>query len=82
MDDLHKMHAFMNDFWQFIKTHFTADEHDEQFWADTIGAVSALAKKYDNHPAVVQTMIGYMDYLEIEGCGRDREEVRRKKWSN
>lgn len=75
MDDLHKMHAFMNDFWQFVKNNFRADGKDEQYWLDLVDEVSRLGRKYNNHPAVVKTICGYLDYLEHEGSGRERTKI-------
>lgn len=76
MDELHKMHAFINDFWQFIKTHFDARDQGDEYWQEVVTKVSAMCKKYDNHPAVVQTILGYIDYLEHEGSGRERRKIQ------
>ncbi len=73
MDDLHMMHSFINDFWAFIKTHFTGDPKDDAFWREVVDQTDEIAKKYNNHPAVVQTMIGYLNYLDCEGSGKERK---------
>lgn len=75
MDELKLFHSFVNDFWQFVKRNWTADPEDNQYWLDITAEVSALSKKYNNHPAVMQTLCGYMDYLEHEGCGVERHKI-------
>lgn len=73
IQDLKMMHSFINDFWSFIKTHFTGDPKDDAFWEETVFAVKDLSKKYNNHPAVVQTICGYLNYLDCEGSGKERK---------
>mgnify|MGYP006916234360 FL=1 len=76
MDELHMLHNFINEFWQLIKKHpnVAPEEDTDKYWADYTEEVSALCKKYDNHPAVIQTLCGYSRYLEAEGSGRNRDE--------
>lgn len=71
MDDLKLFHAFINDFWQFVKAHWTLIPNDEH-WTEVLRESKALTTKYNNHPAVIFTMLGYLDYLEHEGSGRER----------
>lgn len=71
MDNLHMMHSFINDFWQFIKGNYVAPDRDD-YWDAVAKEIDAIASKYNRHPAVVKTLMGYMDYLEHEGCGRER----------
>ena len=76
MDELHMLHSFINDFWQLIKKHpkVTPEEDTDQYWAEYVEQVSGLCKKYNNHPAVLHTVLGYSDYLEHEGSGRERRK--------
>lgn len=64
------MSAFMQDLWSFIKSNWTADANDDEYWGKLISEISKIGKKYENHPAVVHTLLGYVDYLEHEGSGR------------
>ena len=72
MDDLRMMHSFINDFWQFIKVNFDATDAPDSYWPKVVEEVSGICKKYDNHPAVVKTLCGYLDYLEHEGCEKEQ----------
>lgn len=72
-DELHRMHDFVCDFWQFMKTHFKADPKDDAFWEDTVFAIKELTEKYNQHPAVIQTLMGYLNYLDCEGSGKERK---------
>ena len=76
MEELQKMHSFINDFWQFIKNNFDATDVPDSYWPKVVEEVSGICKKYDNHPAVVQTILGYIDYLEHEGSGRERRKIQ------
>lgn len=67
------MSEFMQDLWRFVKAHWTADPDDDEYFLRLIDVVTQIGKKYGNHPAVVKTMCGYMDYLEHEGCGIERK---------
>jgi len=78
MDELHMLHSFINDFWQYIKEFHDMRDADDARWADATGKASALSKKYDNHPAVLQTIVGYLNYLGCEGAGRERNELDRR----
>ena len=40
---------------------------------EIISTITKIGKKYENHPAVVHTILGYVDYLEHEGSGRSRK---------
>lgn len=73
IDGLNNFHGFINDFWQFVKRNWTADPADDIYWANLTTEVSKLCKKYNNHPAVVQTMLGYLNYLDCEGSGKERK---------
>lgn len=67
-------YKFICDFWNLMKSNFRADPNDDKYWAEWVQGISALSKKYDNHPAVLHTLLGYSDYLEHEGSGRERRK--------
>lgn len=73
MDDLKMLHSFVNDLWQFMKAYHDGHDKDDEYWAEVVNVVSKIGKKYDNHPAVVHTILGYVDWLEHEGSGRERK---------
>lgn len=74
--ELKEMHAFMNDFWQFIKRNFTADpDASDEYWNGIAVEVDAISKKYNEHPAVVKTLVGYLNYLGAEGCGKEGKKI-------
>lgn len=76
MDELKMLHSFVNDLWQFMKAYHDGHDKDDEYWAEVVNVVSKIGKKYDNHPAVVQTILGYIDYLEHEGSGRERRKIQ------
>ena len=73
MDELKMLHSFVNDLWQFMKAYHDGCDKDDEYWAEVVNVVSKIGKKYDNHPAVVHTILGYVDWLEHEGSGRERK---------
>lgn len=73
MDDLKMLHSFVNDLWQFMKAYHDGRDKDDEYWQEVVNVVSKIGKKYDNHPAVVHTILGYVDWLEHEGSGRERK---------
>ena len=79
MDDAKMLHSFVNDLWQFMKEFHDMRDADDMRWADATGKASAMCKKYNNHPAVLQTTVGYLEYLGVEGSGRDRKEHEERK---
>lgn len=76
MDELHMLHSFINDFWQFMKAYHSVSDKDDKYWQEVTTVVSKICKKHDNHPAVVHTILGYVDYLEHEGSGRERRKIQ------
>ena len=73
MGELKMLHSFVNDLWQFMKAYHDGHDKDDEYWAEVVNVVSKIGKKYDNHPAVVHTILGYVDWLEHEGSGRERK---------
>lgn len=78
MDDLKMLHNFVNDFWQFMKAYHDGHDQPDEYWQEVVTVVSKICKKYDNHPAVVNTILAYADWLEHEGSGRERNELDRR----
>ena len=76
MDELKMLHSFVNDLWQFMKTYHDGYDKDDEYWVEVVNVVSKIGKKYDNHPAVVHTILGYVDWLEHEGSGRERRKIQ------
>lgn len=74
MDELKMLHSFVNDLWQFMKAYHDGHDKDDEYWGEVVDVVSKIGKKYDNHPAVIHTILGYVDWLEHEGSGRERHK--------
>lgn len=76
------MSKFMQDFWLFIKTNWFVEDKDEE-WERLVIQSNQLANKYKDEeekkipPAIVQLIVGYLCYLECEGCGKKRDYVTR-----
>ncbi len=76
MDELKMLHSFVNDLWRFIKVYHDARGVPDRYWDEVISEINTLCGKYDNHPAVVRTVLGYADWLEHEGAGKEK-----RNWS-
>lgn len=75
------MSKFMQDLWSLIKNMYTADAEDDEFWREFIDLINRIANKYKDPetkiipPAIIRLLVGYCDYLDVEGCGNKRDYI-------
>lgn len=63
LEELKRIHAFMNDFWQVIKSTLHGDGSDA-YWKQVIDGCGASTKKHGEHRLMQMLVLAYLDYLE------------------
>ena len=77
------MSKFMQDLWKLIKENWTVEDKDET-WERLVVLTNQIANKYRDEETkkipqcIVQLLVGYLNYVEWEGCGRTRDYANRK----
>lgn len=60
---LYKVHAFINDLWQFMKPTWQPEDI-EAYWTDLIDRADALIDKYSDLPIAKKFVVAYLEHQD------------------